>query len=436
AAGCRVDEAADVAAYRSVLDRGVEATPTAPGPGEPLGLAQAFRLANARDEALAAEGEAYVRALIERRRASAAFLPRLFFTPRIFFADRSGASDSGRVGVDGALDAVAAVNPVRDVANVDVAALTAEARRELLLTAQDDLLLDVGRAYFAVLAFERRIDVLRASLSVQEERVSDARARVEAGLQRPLDVALAEARAADARTLLIAAESDARNGRTLLSFLVAWDARGAPLVAGVELPDPPDDVEAAIAEAVARRPETRAAAKDAAAAEAAVDAAYGGYWPTVSADVGAFLFRDSEPTALDWSSALAISIPLFTAGLVEADVREALSRLREARLRARRSERAVRREAATAAEDATNVRRRLEALAVRLDAARRALDLAEAQWSAGLATHLERLVAQDELLAVELEEAEARFELQTRRVEWARAVGLLHRVAGLTREDG
>ena len=433
APGCAVDEAEEVAQYRRVLDAGITTTPAPPAAGKRLDLATAMRLANARDEALAAVGEDYVRSLIERRRAVASFLPTIMLSPRAFARDRVRPDDDTR-GVDVPATFEMDVSPVTDLAELDRTDLDAERRRALLLAAQDDLLLDVGRTHFAVLLAERRSEVLRSSIALQEARVEDARARTEAGLQPPLDVALAESRAADARGDLVDSERVARNGRTLLSFLTGWRVGDTPLDGTLALTTEPAPAEDLVRDAIRLRPEVLAAITAVPVAEADLRAAYGGYWPSVTIDVEAFLSQDSEPTDLDWAALLEVHIPLFQAGLVEADVREALSRLREAKLLAARAERSVRLDVETAREGYVSVGRRLHELAVRLEASRRALDLADGQWKAGIGTNLERLTAQDDLLAVELDVATAELEKRIRRLELERACGRLHEIAGLRRE--
>ena len=76
---CRVDQTAEVAEYRTVLDAGLPLLEE-PGTGA-LGVREAMRLANARNESLAIEGEAYLRALVDRRRAAAQWLPIVRLSP-------------------------------------------------------------------------------------------------------------------------------------------------------------------------------------------------------------------------------------------------------------------------------------------------------------------------------------------------------------------
>ncbi len=163
-AACTIDEAADIAAYRAVLDRGQDAPAAPPEPDRSLDFRTAFRLANAVDEALAAEGEAYTRALIAKREAAAAFLPTLSFFPLFFARERIG-SDTPR-GVDLPLRARVDLDPVRDLAALDRSELAALSAKAALLSAQDDLFLDTGRVLLAVLLADRRAAVERMDTEI------------------------------------------------------------------------------------------------------------------------------------------------------------------------------------------------------------------------------------------------------------------------------
>lgn len=99
----------------------------------------------------------------------------------------------------------------------------------------------------------------------------------------------------------------------------------------------------------------------------------------------------------------------------------------------------AKRAASTDVEDARarfdEVERRAAAVVVRVDAARRSLEQAEALWQTGQGTNLERLVAQDELLSAELELTTADLDRKVRHVEILRAAGTIHGLAGLKRPE-
>src|SRR5262249_52753169 len=69
-AGCKVDQQAEVNAWREVIDP--ENTQIEYVRGQPLGLEMAFALANHNNEVLGLRGEEYLQALIAKDRAAAA----------------------------------------------------------------------------------------------------------------------------------------------------------------------------------------------------------------------------------------------------------------------------------------------------------------------------------------------------------------------------
>jgi outer membrane protein TolC len=130
-----------------------------------------------------------------------------------------------------------------------------------------------------------------------------------------------------------------------------------------------------------------------------------------------------------------MSLPLFSAGLIEADVRESLSLLRQAKLVYSRTEREVRRDVAVAL---TNLRAsfdRVEQGRVQVRSAGDALEQAEGLYNAGLSTNLARLIAQDQLLAAQLEVVIAEADTKIFYLDLRRTTGTLHELIGLERAD-
>ena len=55
-----------------------------------------------------------------------------------------------------------------------------------------------------------------------------------------------------------------------------------------------------------------------------VDAAIGQYYPSITLNVNYYLSKESQPTAQKWNALLGASLPLFDAGIIHADVRQAM----------------------------------------------------------------------------------------------------------------
>ena len=449
-AGCAVDQKREVAHYRKVLDGQPDAPRLSYSPGEPLTLDHAMRLANQDNENLALAGEAYLRALIDKDRAASAFLPTVALEPNYTVTDRpGGGGSSGAVGTFGGFQVGAETlrrfeapvtsrinlfNGFGDVARVRRSRAVIEQRRLQLLDQQALVLLDVAQVYFQVLRSERLVRVLEASAGLQDERVRDIEARQNAGLARPLDVAQTRALAADTRVSLTTARSDARNGRTILAFLI-----GVPKVDGPMTYDPETDprtsadlepVEVFQARAMEERQDVLAARAGIAAAQQAVHAAFSQYYPSVSLNFNAFLYRENFEDASKWTAVLGANLPIFTAGLIHADVRDAWSGLRQAALLESLATRQAMQDVQIAYDNVSASRERLRELRTQVDAARDAFNQADASYRVGLATNLERLAAQSQHLNAELQLASEQYDQTLLLLDLTRFVGRLGQRGG------
>jgi outer membrane protein len=436
--GCQVDEQKEVARYRDVVD--TTTRPVEFSAGDPLPLETALALANVNNERIGIGGEDYLQALIDKDRATASFLPTVSLIPSYSFAQSDSDRRNGQSGSDigdpgnpddnlgggsgGSRSTSTGTNnfdlPVnlrmnlfngfRDVANVRRAGSEIERRRWQLLDLQEIVLLDVAQTYYQVLRSEQSVRVLENSVTVQDERVRDMRARNRVGVARPLDVAQTEAQAANTRASLVLARTDVRNGRTVLSFLIGQNVSQSPLSDDVRLPAELPTVDTSLAGAEQGR-------QDLAAARAAVDVAkqeaqlaVGQYYPSVNLNFNYYLERQSSPEDSLYNGLVSANLPIFTAGVIHANVRAALSQLRQAKLQESSTRRTVEEDVRLAHSNLQASADRLKELQISRDAAREALRQAEGNYAAGRATNLERLVAQDQVLSAELQLATATYD--------------------------
>jgi outer membrane protein TolC len=454
-AGCAVDQEKEVAKYRKVLDGTTAGMAIDYQPGETLTLERALLLANRDNERLAISGENYLQALIEKDRAAAAFFPTVGLEPSYTITDRASAGSGTAVGTIGGFRAVGSTlrrfeapvvsrvnlfNGFGDVARLRGTRAEAERQRFLLLDQQALTLLDVAQVYFQVLRSERQVAVLESSLNVQEERVRDVSARQQAGLARPLDVSQTRAQMAATRVALVSARSDVVNGRTTLATLIAVPRVDGPLsyTFGEDLSAtaPLAPVEAFEDKALTSREDVVAAQAAIRAAEQGVREAVAQYYPSVNLNLTGFLYRENFDDASKWTAVLNANLPIFTAGQIEADVRQAWSRLRQAAL----FELLVRRDALQgvrlAYENVTASRQRLSDLQTQVQAAREALEQAEGSYRVGLATNLERLTAQSDLLSAELQLTSERFDQALLLLDLTRFTGRLGNTGTSLRVSG
>ena len=399
-AGCKVDQESEVRTYRNVVD--FPATRPADIAIGQMTLLLALQLTNQQNERLSIEGENYLQAIINRKRALATFLPTVNLTGSYGLDENVGASQQNHALDAAAVGNINLFNGFSDQARVRVADLTIEQRRYLLQDVQESLLTDVVRAYYAVLRNEQLVRVLVNTADLQQQRVDDIHARRDAGVARPLDVAQSEAQASATRVTLIDARNAAVNSRSVLTLLTGVDM-GAALLSEVDpLTLAGDDAADIARAAMSRRPDLLAAGKARDAARKGVEVAVGQYYPSLSLNLKAFLHRETPPSDRDWESLLQMNLPIFSAGRIEADVRQAWSQFRQAAWFESLLRRQVLSDVRVARENREASRQRLLELTVQVTAARQAVEQAEQSYSAGLATNLERLTAQDQLLNASL----------------------------------
>lgn len=412
--GCAVDQQKEVTTYRKVLDgdHPVPEQQLLPAPGQPLTLPTALALANRHHEQLAISGEDYLQALIDKQRTAAAFLPTIALAPTYFHQDppaptpgNSSSNDRFDTPLTGQWNLF---NGFRDVAALRQAAHTVAQRRALLLDLQASILLTVAQTYYDVLANEAAVRVLSNSLAVQEENVRYIHARQQAGTARPLDVAQSEARAATARVQLVRAQADVANSRTTLAFLTNAPVAGCPLVDNFELGRMPD-LNALLQMAQNGRQDLLAAHAAVAAARQQVEIAFGQYYPTVSLNLNYFLQRQSTPTDSDWNALISANLPLFTAGVIHQDVRLAWSQFRQTVQRESLLSRQIDQDVRIAFQELATDQQQLRELQTEVTASQEAYRQADQSYNVGLATNLERLTAQDQLLSAQLDLSRAEF---------------------------
>jgi outer membrane protein len=463
AAGCAVDQKKEVALYRTVLDTAVPPVPPYT-PGEPLTLPRAMALASANNEQLGLRGEDYVQSLIAKNRAVAAFLPTVSFQPSFTLEQTASGNAStstgpGGTGISGNSSGTAGstsaggggfrvsgdvshrfeapvvgnINLFRgfgDVATLRQAQANIASRRDLLLDLQATVLLNVSQTYYQILRSQRSVDVLRNSLALQEARLRDVEQQFKNGLAIRLSVAQTRAQVDATRVTLVQAESDVRNGRSTLALLIGVPNVTGPLAddfaAPAALPSEPEFEQ----DALNSREDLRAAQSAITAAREGVRAAVAQYYPSVSLNTAGFLYREFFSDASKWNAILSANLPIFSAGIIEADVRAAWSRLRQAALSESATRRQILNDVQIAYENLTTADRRIHELEDQVAAAQEALEQSRNAYQNNLAINLDVLTSQDQLLNAQLLLTSAQFDRTVFYLDLLRATGHLPEIAG------
>lgn len=432
--GCKTDHARDARFYRDILEQTPAPSPVfvADDLTSPLKLVDALAMVTRNNEQLAMEGEDYVQAILDKKRAAANFLPTVSFSPSYsrsegFTGPRRQRNDDYRDRMDLPLGLTWNLfNGYRDLAVYYREAATIRQREALLRDLQSSLMLEVVRAFYQTLRAEQSIKVLESSLQVQEERVRDISARRDAGIARPLDVAQTEAVASEARVALISARQSAENARQVLALLLDIPVGQRPLVDDL-IDEMPQDIDTSLwqTSALELRQDLLAKAAAVEAAHHQVENAFGQYYPSVTLDLEYLLTINRVESETGWNAVLRAHLPIFSAGRINAEVRIAWSQLRQAELDYRYTSRLIQHQTVISQVDFQASEHRLSELGRKLDAARIAYEQADSSYNVGLATNLERLDAQDRQLLTELEIANERYVLREAYLTLLRSAGML-----------
>ncbi len=198
------------------------------------------------------------------------------------------------------------------------------------------------------------------------------------------------------------AKSDVRNGRHMLAFLIGVGEIGGPLVDEVVVPNQLASVDDFRQYAATHRQDLLGAESAIRAAKYAVDAAIAEYYPSVSIDVAGFLFRQYFSDASKWDAILIANLPIFSAGIIEADVRDAWSKLRQAALYQSELLRQIDRDVQVAYDNLMTSQQELTSLDEEVQAASDSLNQSEQLLRNQLAIPLDVLTAQNTLLSAQL----------------------------------
>jgi multidrug efflux system outer membrane protein len=303
---------------------------------------------------------------------------------------------------------------------------TEEARR----AAQLSLVAGVASQYLASRAFEEQVTLARQTLEAVVEALRLTRRAAEAGRVSELDLRTSEAQVETARFNLAAAEQQRARADNALVLLV-----GASLPADLPPPLPLDgpqlvaDLQAGVpSEVLVRRPDVLAAEHALRSASALIGAARAAFFPSISLTA----FGGTASTSLDglfgrgaesWSFAPRITLPIFAAGALRANLDVAELRRSTEVARYERTIQGAFREVADALVARAWIDEQLRAQAARVVAEARRYQLSELRYRNGIDSNLTLLLAQRDLFAARQQLIQTRLARLTNLVDLYKALG-------------
>lgn len=179
-----------------------------------------------------------------------------------------------------------------------------------------DTTYNVRKRYYELLASGRLLSVAEDKLNQAEYHLDLSKARRREGLANVTEELRAETRKAEAELDLIRAEKAVGVAQGNLASAIGLSARVEIEVEDIS-PDIPgqdlENVEQLLSNAVANRPELRAAVENVAARRAELKAEKAAYMPNISANAGyGMRDRDFPPENEEWWIGVGLNFPIFT----------------------------------------------------------------------------------------------------------------------------
>jgi NodT family efflux transporter outer membrane factor (OMF) lipoprotein len=296
---------------------------------------------------------------------------------------------------------------------------------------QVSLIGELARAYVELRGLQRRLAVARDGIASQADSASIVRSRAQAGLTSELDLARAQALVAGSRARVPELERDLREHAHRIALLLG-EAPGALLseLGGESaIPEPLAQPDLGLpARLLVRRPDLKRAERELAAQSARIGAAEAARYPRLDL-LGSLAWlatelRDlPEGDSLAWSLGSSLGLTVYDAGRKEAQVEIEAARAAGLEIAYRQAVLAALKEVEDALASLEAARLRAGLLAEVAGEQRRAAELAQELYTAGLTDYLAVLDAQRQLLDVQDQLAQAQAQHSVQFVAVCKALG-------------
>ena len=294
------------------------------------------------------------------------------------------------------------------VAGVASAEEIVSAQRAVLMSTEQQVLLDVVSAYSATWRDRSVLELAVANEARIARQLQATRDRFNVGEVARTDLAQAEARLAGARSDIEQARADLAASVAAFRDLVGHEP--GDLESPMPIETLPESREAAFAIAESN-PTVLAAAHLVQSGRHQIDVAYADLLPSLDL-TGELSYLDEPSSGLDWQRrgrlGVQLSIPLYQGGRVYSQVRERRQTLRRRQSELEGSVRGVQRNVATSWELLQAARSAIEALRSQVNANQIALNGVQQEALVGQRTVLDVLDAEQELFQAQVDLVRAR----------------------------
>lgn len=264
------------------------------------------------------------------------------------------------------------------------------ARRFDYEDARVQLFKDVAQNFFNVLSIEQELVNLDSEIEQNLKREQEIRQRVRIGRSRASEILTVQSAISTLRAEAEQLRGQKRIARETFAFLSGLDA-DTPL-RDTETPEAPDTLDVYLGR-IDQRPDVAAGRQRLTAAQENIEIAKGARLPSVDLTGNYYLKRSGSLEDVSWDVGIALTVPLYTGGALQSQVREAASQRTQAELGISRSRRLAEQEIRAAYQGVQYDRSQIDALSRATELARKNYDAQAHDYRLGLVTNLDVLQA-------------------------------------------
>ena len=314
---------------------------------------------------------------------------------------------------------------------VETAQFNLQAANANAETTVQTVVINVQQAYFSLQQAQRLVKVNEEALTQFKQHLDLARGRFKAGVAAKVDVTTAEVDLSNAQLNLITAKNNALVARVTLN-----NAMGIQTTNPYRVLDPSrgEAYQVTLDEAVARamqlRPEMISQRAQERAAEAAIKAAQGNFFPTVTSSANYSYSATDFPLVYNWNVSGTVSIPIFSGFLTKQQVAQARANLLTTKANGDVLRQSILLEVSQALLNLEAAVERLEVTKITVTQAKERLDQVEGRYKAGLSNAVEVTDAEVALVTAQVNDVVAMSNYQSVKAALDKAMGIITPVRG------
>ena len=314
---------------------------------------------------------------------------------------------------------------------VDTARFNLQAANANAETTVQTVVINVQQAYFSLQQAQRLVKVNEEALTQFKQHLDLARGRFKAGVAAKVDVTTAEVDLSNAQLNLITAKNNALVARVTLN-----NAMGIQTTNPYRVLDPSrgEAYQVTLDEAVARamqlRPEMISQQAQERSAEAAIKAAQGNFFPTVTSSANYSYSATDFPLVYNWNVSGTVNIPIFSGFLTKQQVAQARANLLTTKANGDVLRQSILLEVSQALLNLEAAVERLEVTKITVTQARERLDQVDGRYKAGLSNAVEVTDAEVALVTAQVNDVVAMSNYQSVKAALDKAMGIITPVQG------